>query len=363
MSSFSPIAREERVDAVRHAMAQQGLQALVVFDPRNIRYLTGFTGEDSCVVITPSEVVLVSDFRFRLQAGMEAPSARLVEVDSKLADALPGIVGGLDGDVGVESSFLTLASWLEVDEALSAVAHLPVKGIIEKLREVKTPAEIERCREAGRLAAEAMGRLLDMKVVGRSEREVALDIEMWARKHGSGPMPFDYIVAAGPRGAMPHGVASEALIPANSLLVVDMGVLVDGYASDMTRTFATGRLSDRELEMYAVVRAAQEAGRAAVKAGVSGVDADRAARAVIDQAGMGEFFQHSLGHGVGLEIHEAPRLGPRSTDVLASGHVVTVEPGVYVQSLGGVRIEDTVVVGEAECEILTEFSRDIVTLG
>lgn len=162
---------------------------------------------------------------------------------------------------------------------------------------------------------------------------------------------------------MPHGVASEALIPANSLLVVDMGVLVDGYASDMTRTFATGRLSDRELEMYAVVRAAQEAGRAAVKAGVSGVDADRAARAVIDQAGMGEFFQHSLGHGVGLEIHEAPRLGPRSTDVLASGHVVTVEPGVYVQSLGGVRIEDTVVVGEAECEILTEFSRDIVTLG
>ena len=352
----------DRVQAVRDALAAQSLDALIIFDPHNIRYLCGFTGEDSCLVVRPEEIILVSDFRFRLQARAEAPLARLLEVDDTVAKALPEALTGLSGEVGVESSFLTLARWADVDEALAHMPHRPVKGVVEKQREVKSPDEIDRCRAAGELAAQTMAQLTRMRVVGRTEREVALEMEMWARQRGSGPMPFDYIVAAGPRGAMPHGVASHAVIQPRCLLVVDIGVALDGYTSDMTRTFATGPLTSREQEMYEVVLAAQEKGRAAATHGAAAVEVDRAARAVIEAAGMGDLFRHSLGHGVGLEVHEAPRLGPRSKDTLAAGNVVTVEPGVYVDGLGGVRIEDTVAVTSSTCEVLTELERELIEL-
>jgi Xaa-Pro aminopeptidase len=353
---------DTRLEATRAAMAAEGLAALVVYDPKNIRYLCGFTGEDSCLVVTGEDVALVSDFRFRLQAAQEAPSARLVEVTDKLADALPEALGGVEGEVGVESSFLTLGEWADVDKALAVLPHRPVKGVVEKLREVKSREEQQACRAAGQLVAATIEQLTHMAVVGRSEIDVALELELWARRQGSGRIPFDYIVGAGPRGAMPHGIASRAVIPPHVLLVVDIGVTVDGYASDMTRTFATGTLSARELEVYDVVRLAQTAGRAVIKPGAATVEVDGAARRVIEDAGMGDLFKHSLGHGVGLDIHEAPRLSPRSTEILAVGNVVTVEPGVYVEGLGGVRIEDTVIVSDEGCEVVTELTRELITL-
>lgn len=351
-----------RLQATRTALADEKLAALVVFDPRNIRYLCGFTGEDSCVVVTGEELVLVSDFRFRLQAAQEAPSARLVETADRLATVLPQVLGGVGGEIGVESSFLTLGEWLDVIESLGSLPHRPVKGVIEKLREVKAPEEQQACRDAGELVAATIERLMHIPVVGRPEIDVALELEMWARHQGSGRIPFDYIVGSGPRGAMPHAIASRAVIPPDALLVVDIGVTVNGYASDMTRTFATGTLSEREQEMYRLVQSAQRVGKEAVKAGVAAAEVDRVARSVIDNAGMGEYFKHSLGHGVGLEVHEAPRLSPRSTEILQAGNVVTVEPGIYVEGLGGVRIEDTVIVTDHGCEVVTELPRELITL-
>ena len=351
-----------RMVRLQALLEREGLSALIVFDPRNIRYLSGFTGEDACLVVGPEEPLLLCDFRFRLQAVAEAPVARFAEVEHRLVDELPRVLAGIQGEVGLESTFLTLSRWLVLEKSLCAagVAFRAAGGLVEELRRVKSAEEQRLCREAGELVAAAMAQLLHTKVVGRSEADVALDLELWARRHGSEPVPFPFIVASGVRSAMPHGVASRTIIPEASLLLVDIGVTVEGYASDMTRTFATGGLSGRERDVYEVVREAQRVGRSALGPGRMAAEVDAAARKVIEDAGFARQFGHSLGHGVGLDVHEAPRLAPKSEDILVAGNVVTVEPGIYVEDMGGVRIEDTVVVTEAGPLVLTEFPRELM---
>ncbi len=218
-------------------------------------------------------------------------------------------------------------------------------------------------RASGALAAGAMEYLAGIRVVGRTEVEVALDLEFWLRQQGSAGRAVPCSGAHGAHGARPQAVPRNETIAPGRLLVVDLGTVVHGYASDITRTFATGPLSQRELEMYQVVKEAQATARERIRPGMSGVDADRLARDVVESAGMGDLFEHSLGHGVGLEIHEAPRLGPTSEDMLETGNVVTVEPGVYDPGLGGVRIEDTVVLGDDGATVLTETTRELVFVG
>lgn len=352
----------ERVRRLRAALLQDGLGGLVIFDPLNVRYLTGFTGSAGVVLVSPEETVLVSDFRYRVQAREQALEARFVEVEGRLADLLPALVDGMDGAVGVESDHLTVGEWERIQPGLEAVDHRTVGGIVQRLRRVKSEQEIQAITDAAELAVAVMEHLREMPVVGRSEREVALELETWVRREGSGPVPFPYIVGWGPNGAKPHAEAGDTLIDAGGLLVVDLGASVDGYASDMTRTFATGLVGAAETHAFETTLRAQKAGRAAARAGARCADVDAAARKIIEDAGLGEEFKHGLGHGVGLDVHEDPSLGPRSADTLEAGMVVTVEPGVYLEGLGGVRIEDTVVVEEGGVRVLTESDRSLVVL-
>lgn len=361
MSGGSSEWQGRRVERLRGSLREAGLAGLVVFGGRNIRYLTGFTGSDGIVVVREDEVVLVSDFRYRLQAAQEAPDVRFVEVDDGMGRALLSLLKGA-GRIGFESDHLTIGRWQSFDRTLEDVDRGLVAGLVEKLRMVKTPEELPPLRAAARLAALTEERLQDMHVVGRSERDVALDLEMWVRQQGSEPTPFSFIVAAGPRGAMPHAEVTTAVIEPGHLLVVDLGAVVDGYASDTTRTFATGSLGPREHEIYDLVLRAQRAARDACRPGMTGAELDAVARGLIEEQGMGEYFKHSLGHGVGLDVHEEPRISSRSSQVLEPGMVITIEPGIYLPDLGGVRIEDTVLVTEGGAEVLTESERGLLTL-
>lgn len=363
MTNLDHATYEARVQAARAGLEAADLQALLVFDPLNIRYLTGFTGSDGVVVVRPDEVVLLSDFRYRLQAAEEAPGARFLELEEQLSAALPAVLADLGSPVGVETSHLTMRQWERINAVMGKIPHAFTDGIVERLRMVKEPKEVAAIKEAGRLVAAVLERLAGMRVVGRRERDVALEMEMWVREQGSEPVPFTYIVASGPRGAMPHAEASEAMIEPGELLVVDIGARVDGYASDVTRTFATGPLDQEKAEMHALVLHAQEQARQQAGPGMACVDLDGVARGIITAAGKGELFKHGLGHGVGLDVHEEPRVSGRSKDVLEPGMVVTIEPGVYVPGVGGVRIEDTVVVTAEGIEVLTECARGPIQVG
>ena len=360
---MKPDTYAARIDRLRGGMKDSGLGALLVVGAKNVRYLSGFSGEDAVVLVLPDEGLLLTDSRFRLQAQEESVHLRIVEPAEKLSQAVPGLVAGVEGAVGLEAEHLTLAQWQAFQqEAPRDDFYHPVEGLVSKLRRVKDAEEIELMRASGALATAVMEYLTGIRVVGRTEVEVALDLEVWLRRRGSEGLPFPFIVAHGEHGARPHAVPRNEVIAAGRLLVVDLGAVVQGYASDITRTFATGPLSERELEMYEVVKEAQAIGRAGIRPGMSGMEADRLVRDVVESGGMGSLFEHSLGHGVGLDVHEAPRLGPKSEDLLEVGNVVTVEPGVYDPGLGGVRIEDTVVLGDNGATVLTETTRELAFL-
>lgn len=359
-SSDGPYAG--RVAALRESLAGESVDGLLVFDPFNIRYLTGFTGSAGVVFVTPEECVLISDFRYRVQAREQAADARFHELDGPLSAALPDIVAGFGGVLGVEKDALHVADWERLSPALEKTEHLLVGGHVRNMRRVKSARELEAIREACKLAVQTVQRLHDIPVVGRTERDVALDLEFWARRNGSDGIPFTYIVAWGPDSAKPHAEAGEHVIGEGGLLVVDLGATVDGYAADITRTFQTGRVSAEESRAYEVTRKAQAEARRQAGPGVRCADVDHAARDLITAEGFGDLFKHGLGHGVGLEVHEDPTLGARSEDILEPGMVVTIEPGIYMEGLGGIRIEDSVAVTESGIEVLTEMDRDLLTL-
>jgi Xaa-Pro aminopeptidase len=244
----------------------------------------------------------------------------------------------------------------------AGVDLVPRRGLVERLRAVKDEEELTTMRETARLTDAAFGALAEERFIGRTEREVAWRLEQLFHEQGAKGPAFEIIVASGPNSALPHHRAGDRVIGPGETIVVDAAAAVDGYSSDCTRTFATGELPERLQEIYAVTHRAQQAGLEAVRAGTTGVDADGAARALIDEAGYGDWFGHGLGHGLGIEVHEAPRLSQTSDDTLAAGNVVTVEPGIYLPGEGGVRIEDLVIVTEDGPEVLTSFTKELVTV-
>ncbi len=348
---------ETRVEALRERLAAEDLAALIVLDHLNIRYLTGFMGSAGVVVVLPEEMVLLSDFRYRTQAREQSAQVRFIEVEGEVSDLLGTVLTEVDGRVGVEKDHLTVSQWERFEPKLRPKETILVAGLVQDLRRVKSVEEIRAISEASRLTVAVMERVREIGVVGRSERDVALDLEMWARRQGSDVVPFAYIVAWGPNGAKPHAVAGDAIIGDRGLLVVDIGTTIDGYASDMTRTFATGEVGSECRRAFDVTLEAQEAARGCAGPGVRCSEVDRVARGVIEAHGLGDRFKHGLGHGVGLDVHEAPTLSQRSEDVLTQGMVVTIEPGVYLEGACGVRIEDTVVVTDAGIEVLTAYER------
>jgi Xaa-Pro aminopeptidase len=334
-------------------------QPLLVTDGVNVRYLTGFQSSNCALVVQPDgSTTLYTDFRY-LQAARAVEGVDVVQTQRDVAGALAGLLAG--ERVGFEAGKISYAQW---DTIRAGGADLmPTRGLVEGLRAVKDPDELDAIRRACAISDEVYALLSHERLVGRTEAEVAWWIERTFREHGAEALSFGSIVASGENGARPHAGAGPTVIPAGTLVTVDKGCVVDGYCSDCTRTFATGELPSQLADAYALVARAQLDGLAAVRAGAHGRDVDAASRVAIEGAGLGEAYGHGLGHGVGMEVHEAPVLRPESNDTLVAGNVVSVEPGLYLPGVGGCRIEDLVVVTESGCEILTSFTKDLVTVG
>jgi Xaa-Pro aminopeptidase len=341
-----------RVDRLRETLEEP----LLVSAPANIVYLTGFSSSNAAVLVEPERVRLFSDFRYA-EAGREVEGVEFVEVGRDLYAAL---AEELSGRIGFEAEVITYRRHASLHAGGLELA--PRYGLVEELRAVKDEGELEAMRRAAAITSEALERFAEERFTGRSERDLAWRLDTLFRELGADSPAFETIVAGGPNSARPHSRPTDRPIGPGETIVIDAGAKVDGYNADCTRTFAAGLLPEQLKEAYDVCLAGQLAGLEGVNPGVSGVDADAAARSVIEEAGLGEQFGHGLGHGVGLEVHEAPRLSKQSQDTLAANNAVTVEPGVYLAGVGGIRIEDLVVVRDDEPEILTTFTKDLVSV-
>jgi Xaa-Pro aminopeptidase len=341
-----------RIDRLRASLEEP----LLVTNGVNVRYLVGFSSSNAALFVEPERVRLFSDFRYA-EAARAVEGVEFVETKRSLVGALAEL---LSGTVGFEADAVSYASW-EVMRA-GGLELVPRRGLVEALRAVKDESELQAIRRAGEITSEAYARFAEERFVGRTERELAWRLDELFHELGADAPAFETIVASGPNAARPHARPTDRTMEAGETVVVDAGAMVDGYNADCTRTFATGPLPDELESAYAATLEGQLAGLEATRAGVTGIDADEAARDMIEAAGLGEKFGHGLGHGVGLEVHEAPRLSRESTDTLAAGNVVTVEPGVYLGGLGGIRIEDLVVVTDGAPEVLTSFDKDLITV-
>ncbi len=348
-----------RLDNLRTFTAGRDLAAVIVAKPENRRYFSGFTGSSGLLLVSADTAKLITDFRYIVQAGREAPAFTVVRHGSDLYETLAAEINALGGGkIGFESDY---TAW-DAYQKMSRIITMPSPVKLDALRMVKDEDELAALREAVRLADEAFGHILGYLRPGISERDVALELEFFMRKNGAEKAAFEIIVASGPRSALPHGRASERVITAGDFVTMDFGAVYQGYHSDITRTVVIGQASARQREIYDLVRAAQQAGLDAVAAGKTGREVDAAARRVISDAGYGDYFGHGLGHGVGLDIHEEPRLSPVGSEVLAANMTVTVEPGVYIPDWGGVRIEDTVVVTAGGAQVLTASSKEFIQI-
>jgi Xaa-Pro aminopeptidase len=348
---------------VEAALRERELDALLVGDPANLRWLTGFTGSNGAAVVGPGVRRFLTDFRYLAQSREQLDASwGDAEIASDLLER--AAEGGLPARVGFADDHMTVKAHERLSSLVGdGVELVAAGGLVEELRLVKTDEEIALVRAAAALADEAFTEVvLEGGIVGRTERDVALDLEFAMRRRGAEGASFPPIVAAGAHGALPHAEPRDVEIPADTLVVIDWGAMKDGYASDCTRTVATGEVDPRDREIYDLVLRAQREALAAIRPGPSGREIDAVARGIIDGAGHAEHFGHGLGHGVGLEVHEGPRLSKQGDTALAAGQIVTVEPGVYVPGHVGVRIEDLVVVTEDGTDVLSSLSKDLTTV-
>jgi Xaa-Pro aminopeptidase len=336
--------------------------ALLVARPENRRYVTGFTGSAGLVVVTPSQALLAVDFRYYDQAEAQAPACRVIRGGADPATALADAVKTLaPARIGFESEFVPYAQVERLRERFAPAELVPLADV-DRIRWVKDDAEIAAIARAGEIADAAFERLLEVLRPGMTERDAALELEIAVRRSGGERLAFDTVLASGPRGALPHGRATDRVMGRGEFVTVDFGAVFDGYVSDCTRTVALGTVDARQREVYDLVLAAQRRALEAVRPGVACRDVDAAGRAVIASAGFGEAFGHAMGHGIGLDVHEGPPVSPRTDAILEAGMVVTIEPGIYLPGWGGVRIEDAVVVADGAARILTRLSKNLILL-
>jgi Xaa-Pro aminopeptidase len=339
------------------------VDALLITDPVNLRYVTGFTGSNGMAVVGREIRRFITDFRYIEQAAEQVDGFDRELAPQEFNDALKD--GWPDGPLrlGFEDQHVSVRRHARLRDLLpDRVELVPAGGAVEQLRAVKDAGEVERIRAAAALVDELYGTLREQGLVGRTEREVALAIELELRRLGAEALSFPSIVASAERGALPHAEPADASIPRGTLVTLDVGARLDGYCSDCTRTWATGELPGDLADAYALVQRAQAEALAAVRPGPEGREIDAVARQIIEDAGHGDHFGHGLGHGVGMEVHEAPRLARSAEAPLVAGNVVTVEPGVYLPGRGGVRIEDLVVVTEDGHSVISGTTKDLVVV-
>lgn len=358
-------ARSRRLAALVDGLSAAHLDGLLLTGLPNIRYLTGFSGSSALLVVTVRDVLLITDFRYQTQVVDEVGDvARVVIEPASLWTGLWQQLGQMPVKVmGFETAHIQHREFQRLVEAGARWQWRPTTDLVETLRERKDDQEVALIREAAGVADRALARTLSQVSVGMSELEVAGVLEKALRDEGSEGFPFPSIVAGGPRSALPHARSSPRRLERGDFLLMDFGAEVSGYCSDVTRTVVIGKASEEQHALYDIVREANARAASGVRAGMSGRDADAIARHYIDRAGFGELFGHSLGHGIGLEVHEAPRLARTADAGLPEGAVVTIEPGIYRPGWGGVRIEDDVVLGADGPHILTDFPRELLELG
>lgn len=353
-----------KLDKLRKAIAKYGVGAILITNNYNIRYMTGFTGSSGVAFVTQEDAVFITDFRYTEQAAkqVEPNGFRVVKHDGIIPKEVANQVEKLRvQSVAFEKDAMVYALYEQYKQALK-VDFVPVSGIIEKIRLIKTPEEINIIKVACEIADNAFSHILTYIKPGMTELDVSNELEFFMRKQGATSSSFDIIVASGLRSALPHGVATSKTIEKGDFVTLDFGALYNGYISDITRTIAVGQPSDKLVEMYNVVLESQMLAVEKVGPNMTGIEADAIARDYLKSKGYGEAFGHSTGHGIGLEVHEGPGLSFRSETVLEPNMVVTIEPGVYLPGIGGVRIEDDIVITQTGNEVLTRSPKELIIL-
>jgi Xaa-Pro aminopeptidase len=352
----------DRVSRLRKEFAEKQIDAMLISQGYNIRYLSGFTSSECVLIITVNTALLVTDSRYWEQVLRQAPDFELVKLTETTTAALAAAVASRGiKRLGFESHNLTVKTYNEYQQALAAtIEWVPTTNLVEDLRMIKEAGEVSLIKEAVRIADEAMLHVMGWLKPGLSEIEIAWEIESYIRTHGAEALSFSPITAIGENGAMVHAIPSQRKLQFGEMLVIDIGAQYEGYCSDITRSFCLGSASEKYLQVWNLVLLAQQAAETAIHAGMTGCEADALARKVIADAGYEDKFGHGLGHGVGLEIHESLRLSRLAKEVLPAMSVVTIEPGIYETGWGGVRIEDTVLLSETGCTILTQSPKVLV---
>ncbi len=354
---------KNRLHKLRQRLAEKKIDAILISQPENRYYLSGFDGSSGYLLITPQSTILATDFRYLEQAKTQAPDCEIFPITNDIADWFPKLITELGlKRLGFEAGHVTFALHRKLTDILKPpqLKLVPVNGLVESLRAIKEPEEIEFITKAAEITDNAFAYIEEIIHIGMSEQEVAWEIEKFLRENGSETIPFDVIVASGPNSALPHAKPSPRTIRSGEPVIIDMGARCGGYGSDLSRTICPGTQDDTFSKMYNAVLGAQLAALAIIKEGMTGEQADTLARTVIEQAGYGQAFGHGLGHGLGLASHESPRLGPNSAELLTSGMVFTVEPGVYLTGWGGVRIEDVVVMEKDKPRVISK-ARKVMT--
>jgi Xaa-Pro aminopeptidase len=334
---------KHRLELLRKKIAPKGMDAAIISKRENCYYLSGFTGSNSNLIITADDAVLITDFRYEQQAKKQAPDYNVVMQGNDYYGALSDCLKEQRVEkAGFEDNYVTCSTYEEYSSKLGLKEIVPLRDLVDRFRAIKDEHESGLMKTASHIADMAFEKILDVIKPGVSEMDIALELEYFMKKNGASAASFDIIVASGERASMPHGKASSKKICSNEVITLDFGALYNGYCSDMTRTVFTGKPDKEILKIYDIVKIAQEEALNNTCRGLTGKQIDAVARKIITDAGYGEKFGHGLGHGVGIEIHEEPRLSPKSDTVMENGMVVTVEPGIYIEGYGGVRIEDMV---------------------
>lgn len=354
---------QERLKNLQERMAKQHLDAILLTSPYNRRYISGFTGSAGYLLVTGNKNRLITDFRYIDQATEQSPHFEVVKYQGDMLEEVGKQLAELKiHKIGFEKQYVSYSLYQGLSNISDQIEWIGIAGIVEEMRMIKTPDEISVIKQACEIADRSFQHILSFIKPGVAEKDVALELEFHMRKQGATATSFETIVASGPRSALPHGVASEKVIAQGELVTLDFGAYYQGYVSDITRTVAVGEPSQQLKQLYQIVLEAQLAGVTHIKAGLTGKEADAIARDIITAAGFGDKFGHSTGHGIGLEVHEGPGLSSKSDVILKPGMVVTVEPGIYISQLGGVRIEDDVVITENGCEIITQSTKELIIL-
>lgn len=352
-----------RLKKFREQLTKSGFDGALIYSDANRNYLTGFTGNESYIIVTLKEAVFITDSRYTEQAKNEVLGFEVKEYSLKITDYIINMVESLDiKKLGFEENFMTFDMYEELSSKLKRVEFVKLMGMVEELRQVKDREEIESIEKAASIADEGFSHVLNIIRPGMSENQLGLELEYFMRSKGASGLSFDSIVASGKRSSLPHGRATDKIIEKGDLLTLDFGCVYNGYCSDMTRTVVVGKATERQAEIYDVVLKANETALKHIKPGITGAELDMKAREFIESKNFGKYFGHGLGHGVGMEIHELPLISKKGNYPLEPGMVITDEPGIYIPDFGGVRIEDLVLVTEDGCRVISKSDKQLIEI-